>query len=120
MSNEEMFLTILNRMDSMETGFNGLNARMDQLETGLNGRMDKLEADLNGRMDKLESDMNMEFHAVRTEMDVLNKSLNKKIDVLSSKVDRLMITKDVEGYDQINIRLNVLERGYQELKEKIV
>ena len=155
MSNEEMFQTILNRMDSMETGFHGLNARMDQLETGLNNRMDKLETSLNERMDKLddrmdklddrmdkldgrmdkidgridklddridklESDMNMEFYAVRTEMDVLNKSLNKQFDMLSGKVDRLMLTMDVEGYDQINIRLDVLERGYQELKEKVI
>ena len=109
MNNEEMFLTILNRMDSMETGFNGLSAKMDKLET-----------DLNDRMDKLESNMNMEFYAVRAEMDVLNKSLKKDIDVLSSKVDRLMFAKDVEGYDKINIRIEVLERGYQELKEKIV
>ena len=116
MNNEEMLLTILNRMDSMETGLNGrmdqLDSRMDQLETGLNG--------LNGRMDKLESDINMEFYAVRKEMDVLNKSLQEQIDVLGSKVDRLMFTKDVEGYDKIDARLTVLENGYRELKEKIV
>ena len=98
MNNEEMLMTILNRMDSMENGFNGLNDRMD----------------------KLESNMNMEFYAVRTEMDVLNKSLKKEIGVLSGKVDRLMFTKDVEGYEKINTRLEVLEKGYQELKEKIV
>lgn len=123
MSNEEMFQTILNRMDSMETGFNGLNARMDKLETGLNARMDKLDDrmdKLDGRIDKLESNMNMEFYAVRTEMDVMNKSLKKEISVLSSKVDRLMFVKDVEEYDKINVRLEALERGYQELKEKIV
>ena len=105
MSNEEMFQIILNRMDSMETGFNGLKARMDKLDD---------------RMDKLEFSMNMEFYAVRTEMDVMNKSLKKEISVLSSKVDRLMFEKDVEGYDKINVRLEALERGYQELKEKIV
>ena len=44
-------------------------------------------------------------------MDVLNKSLKKEIDVLNSKVDRLMFTKGVEGYDKIDIRLEVLERG---------
>ena len=43
---------------------------------------------------------------------------NRTIDVRSSKVDRLMLAKDVEGYDQINIRPDVLERGYQELKKK--
>lgn len=123
MNNEEMFLTILNRMDSMETGFNGLNARMDKLETSLNGRMDKLDSrmdKLDSRIDKLESNMNMEFYAVRKEMDVLNKTLKKEINALSSKVDKLMFAKDVEEYDKVNIRLEVLERGYQELKEKII
>lgn len=98
MNNEGMFLIILSRMDSMVVGVNGLD----------------------GRMDNLESDMNMEFYAVRMEMDTLNKSLKKEIDMLSGKVDRLMFTKDVEGYDNINIRLEMLERGYQELKERII
>ena len=40
--------------------------------------------------------------------------------MLNNKVDRLMFTKDVEGYDKINARFEVLEEGYQELKEKIV
>ena len=113
MNNEEMFLTILDRMDK-------LDGRMDRLETGLNGRMDQLETGLNARMDKLEADMKLEFYAVRTEMEVVNKSLKNEIAVLNSKVDRLLYAKDVEGYDKINIRLEVLENGYQELRAKIV
>lgn len=118
MNNEEMSLTILNRMDSMETSLNG---RMDNLETGLiglNDRMDNVETGLtglNGRMDKLESDMNMEFYAVRKEMDEVYKFAKKQSDELNSKLDRLMFTKDVEGYEKMNIRIEVLERGYQKL-----
>lgn len=50
MSNEEMFLTILNRMDKLDS-----------------------------RIDKLESNMNLEFYAVRVEMDVVDKSWKKEI-----------------------------------------
>ena len=84
MNNEEMFLTILNRMDSMETG---LNARIDNLD---------------GRIDKLEDDMNLEFYAVREEMNMVYKLLKKEIAIQNNKVDRLMFIKDVEGYDRIN------------------
>ena len=79
-----------------------------------------MESSLNGRMDKLESDINLEFYAVRKEMDVMNKLIQKQINILDSKVYRLMFTKNVEGYDKINIRLDVLERGYRELKAKII
>lgn len=113
MNNEERILIVLERMDTrmdkMGSGLSGLNTRMDQLETSLNSRIDELE-----------SNMNMEFYAVRTEMDVVNKSLKKEIDMLNNKVDRLLFTKDVEGYDKIDARLMVLEEGYRELKEKIV
>lgn len=102
MNNEEKILTVLERMDT----------RMDKLESGLTG--------LNSRIDELESNMSLEFYAVRTEMDVVNKSLKKEIDMLNNKVDRLLFTKDVEGYDKIDARLMVLEEGYRELKEKIV
>ena len=77
MNNEEMFLTILNRMDSMETG-------------------------LNARIDKLEDDMNLEFYAVREEMNMVYKLLKKEIAIQNNKVGRLMFIKDVEGYDRIN------------------
>ena len=140
MNNEEMFMTILNRMDTMGTGFSKLDSRMDRLEgkvdkldsrmDKLEGRMDRLEDKvdkLEGRMDKLEdkvesleSNMNLEFQAVRTEMEVVDKSLKKEINILSIKVDRLLFTKDVEGYDELKVRVDVLEKGYQDLKEKIV
>lgn len=147
MNNEEMFMTILNRMDTMGTSFSKLDSRMDRLEgkvdkldsrmDKLEGRMDRLEDKvdnlegkvdkLEGRMDKLEdkvesleSNMNLEFQAVRTEMEVVDKSLKKEINILSIKVDRLLFTKDVEGYDELKVRVDVLEKGYQDLKEKIV
>ena len=119
MKNEEMFMTILERMDTMGTGFSKLEGKVDKLDDRmdkLDGRMDKLD----GRIDNLESNMNMEFQAVRTEMEVVDKSLKKEISILSSKVDRLLFTKDVEGYEQLKVRVDVLEKGYQDLKEKIV
>ena len=108
MTNEEMFTAIITRMDSMESG---LNERIDKVETGLSG--------LSERIDDLESDMNMEFRAVRTEMDVVNKSLKKDISILNDKIDRLMYTKDVDGYEKMKIQVDLLTQGYQELKEKI-
>ncbi|MCH5260675.1 MAG: hypothetical protein J1F18_13015, partial [Lachnospiraceae bacterium] len=114
------------RMDRLEGKVDKLDSRMDKLE----GRMDRLEDKvdkLEGRMDKLEdkvesleSNMNLEFQAVRTEMEVVDKSLKKEINILSIKVDRLLFTKDVEGYDELKVRVDVLEKGYQDLKEKIV
>ena len=63
--------------------------------------------------------MNMEFQAVRTEMEFVNNSLKREIDMLNNKEDVLLFTKDVAGHDKINARLEVLEEGYQELREKI-
>ena len=83
MNNEEMFLTILNRMDKMET------------------------------------DINEEFYAVREEMDMVYNSLNNEIRQMNDKIDKLMFTKDVEGYDKIDARFKVLEQGYRDLKAKI-
>ena len=83
MNNEEMFQTILNRMDKMET------------------------------------DINEEFYAVREEMDMVYNSLNNEIRQMNDKIDKLMFTKDVEGYDKIDARFKVLEQGYRDLKAKI-
>ena len=83
MNNEEMFLTILNRMDRLET------------------------------------DINEEFYAVREEMDMVYNSLNNEIRQMNDKIDKLMFTKDVEGYDKIDARFKVLEQGYRDLKAKI-
>ncbi|MCM1123382.1 MAG: hypothetical protein NC416_12440 [Eubacterium sp.] len=108
MTNEQMFTAIMGRLDSMESG---LNKRLDNLET----RVDNLES----RFNKMESDMDMEFKAVRTEMDVAYKMLKQDISVLNGKFDRLMYTKDVDGYEKMKIQVDLLTRGYQELKEKI-
>lgn len=119
MNNEEMFMTILNRMDTMGNSFSKLEGKVDKLD----GRMDKLESrmvKLEDKVDNLEFSMNLEFQAVRTEMEVVDKSLKKEIGILSSKVDRLLFTKDVEGYDELKVRVDVLEKGYRDLKEKIV
>lgn len=124
------------RMDKMESGLNGrmdgLETRMDGLETrmdGLETRMDGLETRIGGleirvdglgnRIDKMKSDNDMEFQAVRMEMDVANKSLKKDISVLNDKIDRLMFTKDVDGYEKMKIQVEALTQGYQELKVKI-
>lgn len=134
---ETMFTMILERFDTMETGINArldkieerldrLEARIGSLETRMDKlemRMDSLEARMNrleAKVNKLEADMNMEFQAVRTEMDVLYKTLQKEIDMVNDKVDRLLLMKNVDEYDKINIRLEVLEKGYQELRELIV
>lgn len=94
MTNGEMFTAIMDRMDALETG-------------------------LNGRMDALEANMDMEFKAVRTEMDVAYQTLKKDISSVDDKVDRLMYTKDVEGYEEMKIQVDLLTKGYHELKEKI-
>ena len=140
MSNEEMLSAIMVRMDNLETGLNG---RMDNLEnsmTGLSGRMDNLESrmdrqesrmdkleikidsvesGLNRKIDNLEANVFMEIQAVRTEMEVVNKSLKQDIGVLDQKIDRLLFTKDVDGYEQMKVRIEVLEDGYRSLKEQI-
>lgn len=73
MNTEEMFLTMLNRMDSIEAGLTSLNGRMDKVDS----RMDKLEVCLNAAMDKLDSrilrlkaDAIMELFLVRREIHI--------------------------------------------------
>ena len=119
MNNEEMFMTILDRMDTMESKLDTLGGKVDHLE----GKVDHLEEKvdhLEDKVDNLESNMNMEFQAVRTEMEFVHNSLKQEIDMVNGKVDRLIIARDVEEYDQIKVRVDVLEKGYLELKEKIV
>lgn len=124
MTNEEMFMVIMRRMDTVETGITNLTDRMEAVETcitNLTDRVDAVEAgiiNLTDRVDTLETDINMEFWAVRTEMDSLNKSPKQDIMVVNNKVDRFMFSKDVEGYERMRTRVEVLERGYQELRVK--
>ena len=105
MNTEEMFLTILNRMNSIEAGLTDLNVKMDKLDD---------------RISQLQYDAVLELFLVRTEIHTRNKSLEKEIGAHSSKADNSIFARDIEEYDKINTRLEVLERGYQELKEKIV
>lgn len=125
MTNEEMFSAIMGRMDAVESGIATLTERMDAVENGittLTERMDAVESGITGlteRMDTLEENINMEFWAVRTEMDGLYKSLRQDIVILNHKADRLMFSKDVEGYDRMKVRVDVLEKGYQDLRVKI-
>ncbi len=122
MTNEEMFTAIIERMDSMESGLSGLTDKVESGLSGLSERIDKVESGLTGlgeRIDKLQSDMNMEFWAVRTEMNGVNESLKKDISILNDKVDRLMYTKDVDGYEKMKMQVDLLAQGYQELKEKV-
>ena len=115
MTNQEMFTAIMDRLDSMESS---INARIDRLEA----RIDRLEAridSLEARVDKLESDFNMEFRAVRIEMDNVYKVLKKDIYILNEKFDRFMVIKDVAGYEELKIQVEVLSQGYQKLSERI-
>lgn len=89
-TNEEMFSAIMVRLDSMEA-----------------------------RMNKMESDNDMEFKAVRKEMDVAYKMLLKEISMVNDKVDRLLYMKDIDGYENMRIQVDLLTQGYQELKAKI-
>ncbi|MBD5472449.1 MAG: hypothetical protein HDR20_06000 [Lachnospiraceae bacterium] len=91
----------------------------EEMFTAIIGRMDSMESALNSRMDNLESNMDMEFKAVRTEMDMAYKTLKKDISVLDDKIDRLMYTKDVDGHERMKTQVELLAKGYQELKEKI-
>lgn len=129
MTNGEMFTAIMARLDSMETGLHkrldGLEARIGRLEgrmDRLEERMDRLEArvdTLEARMDKMESNNEMEFKAIRIEMDVAYKMLSRDIASVNDKVDRFLHTKDIEGYESMKIQVDLLTRGYQELKAKI-
>lgn len=128
-TNGEMFSAIMARLDSMEAGLNkrldGLEARIGRLEeriSNLEARMDSLEArmdSLEARMDKMEHNNEMEFKAIRIEMDVAYKMLSRDIASVNDKVDRFLHTKDIEGYESMKIQVNLLTRGYQELKAKI-
>lgn len=128
-TNGEMFSAIMARLDSMEAGLNkridGLEDRIGRLEERmdrLEERMDSLEAkvdSLEARMDKMESDNDMEFKAIRIEMDVAYKMLSRDIASVNDKVDRFLHTKDIEGYESMRIQVDLLTRGYQELKAKI-
>ncbi len=125
MTNEEMFSALIFHMDSMgarlnermdqlenslSTRMDKLEARMDKLEVRmdkLEARMDSLEArvdSLEARMDSLEgcvmhlkSDTAIEFKAVRVEMDMVYRSLNENTAALNSKIDRLLVTWNVDG-----------------------
>ena len=119
MNNEEMFMTILDRMDTMESKLDTLGGKVDHLEDKVDHLEEKVDH-LEDKVDNLESNMNMEFQAVRTEMEFVHNSLKQEIDMVNGKVDRLIIARDVEEYDQIKVRVDVLEKGYLELKEKIV
>lgn len=133
MNTEEMYLTILNRIDSIKADLTGLNCKMDRLETSLNGRqneidnrMNKLETGLNAKMNKLDDkiynlqhDTHLELFLMGTEISVGNKSLEGEIIALSGKVDNFIYERKMKEYDKINNRLVAVEKIYQELKEKI-
>ncbi len=139
MTNREILLALMGRMDGVESSLGNLHGKIDALETGqktLHGKIDALEAGqktlhgkinaleagqktLHGRIDMLEDNINMEIQAVRTEMETVNKLLKRDIGFLNDKVDRIMILKDVEGVEKMKIRLDVLEQGYQTLKVKM-
>ena len=125
MTNREILLALMGRMDGVESSLGNLGSKINALEAGqktLHGKINALEAGqktLHGRIDMLEDNINMEIQAVRTEMETVNKLLKRDIGFLNDKVDRIMILKDVEGVEKMKIRLDVLEQGYQTLKVKM-
>lgn len=122
MTNEQMFTAIIRRMDSMESNLNSRLDNMDGRLDSIDGRQDSMDSrldNLESRFDKMESDMHMEFKAVRTEMDVAYKMLKQDIFVLNDKMDRIIYTKDIAGSEKMKIQVELLTKGYQELKEKI-
>ena len=139
MTNREILLALMGRMDGVESSLGNLGSKINALEAGqktlhgkinaleagqktLHGKINALEAGqktLHGRIDMLEDNINMEIQAVRTEMETVNKLLKRDIGFLNDKVDRIMILKDVEGVEKMKIRLDVLEQGYQILKVKM-
>ncbi len=125
MTNREILLALMGRMDGVESSLGNLGSKINALEAGqktLHGKINALEAGqktLHGRIDMLEDNINMEIQAVRTEMETVNKLLKRDIGFLNDKIDRIMILKDVEGVEKMKIRLDVLEQGYQTLKVKM-
>lgn len=73
MNTEEMFLTILNRMNSIEAGLTDLNVKM---------------AKLDDRISKLQYDAVLELYLVRTEIYGRNKSLEKEMPYPSISLTR--------------------------------
>lgn len=111
MTNREILLALMGRMDGVESSLGNLGGKINALETG--------QKTLHGKIDMLEDNINMEIQAVRTEMEMVNKLLKRDIGFLNDKIDRIMILKDVEGVEKMKIRLDVLEQGYQTLKVKM-
>ena len=111
MTNREILLALMGRMDGVESSLGNLHGKINALEAG--------QKTLHGRIDMLEDNINMEIQAVRTEMETVNKLLKRDIGFLNDKIDRIMILKDVEGVEKMKIRLDVLEQGYQILKVKM-
>lgn len=122
MTNAEMFSAIMARLDSMEAGLHKRIGGLEEWIGRLEARVDKLEwrmDSMKARLDKMESDNEMEFKAVRTEMDVAYKMLLRQISMVNDKVDRLLYMKDIDGYENMKIQVDLLTRGYQELKARI-
>lgn len=109
MNTEETYLTILNRMDSIEAGMTDLNAKMDKLMAGLDSRILKLKVDAL-----------MELFLVRKEIYGRNEELEKKSGAHSSKADYSEYAREAEESKNLIVLLKEIEREYQELNEKFV
>ena len=70
------------RMDSLETS---LSSRMDSLETSLSSRMDSLETSLTSRMDSIEAKMGSLESGLTSRMDSLEVKMDSKIDALRAE-----------------------------------
>lgn len=93
MNTEEMFLTISNRMDSIEAGLTDLNGRMDRLEDRLNGGQDTLDS----RMNKLETGLNAKMDKLNSRHDKLETDLNDKMNELKGSLDSKILKLEVDA-----------------------
>ncbi|MBD5477224.1 MAG: hypothetical protein HDR17_14810, partial [Lachnospiraceae bacterium] len=55
MTNEEMFLALMGRMDGVESSLGKLDCKIDGVEERLTGRIDDVETKLSGRIDDVET-----------------------------------------------------------------
>jgi hypothetical protein len=62
---------------SIETRLNGIDLRIDKMNSDLTGRIDRMESDLNGRLDRQQADLS-QFYETLGRHDAKIEMLEKK------------------------------------------
>ena len=93
---------------------NGLNTRIDDLDTRLNTRIDELDARLSARIDELDARLN-------TRIDELDARLSARIDGVNTRIDDLRgdireLRADLVRVDE---RLDALEVAVGRLDQRL-